>query len=115
MITIKDIENRVYKDKICVGFDYCLVLENSEELNFRFRRNLENALEWKMQVVVDRTRERSSIVYDFSYLLPKKSIPLEMVAAIGLRFFQLTVKEEVQKNSEIDFELGERLVGMLHE
>lgn len=116
MLTVKDIQNRVYSGKSCIGFDYVLQMEDANDIEFHFRRSLENALVWQIQVVIDRaTMECNDDVYRLAYVLPKEGIPLEMILAIGLRYIQLIVKEEVQKKSNIDFELGDRLAGMLHE
>lgn len=116
MIVLKDLQNRVYSDKSCIGFDYVLHIENAKDIEFHFRRSIRNTLEWEMQVVIDRaTMDCNDEVYRFGYVLPKEGIELAMVAAIGLRYFQLVVKEKVQKKSLIDFELGERLVGMLRD
>lgn len=116
MIEFKELQNRVYSGKSCIGFDYVLQVENEKEIEFRFRRSLTNSLEWQMQVVIDRmTMDCNDDIYRFGYVLPKEGIPLEMVAAIGLYSFQIVIKTEVQKKSNIDFALGDRLAGMLHE
>ena len=35
------------------------------------------------------------------------NMPLTMVAAFGLRFFQYYIKDEVQRKSNLDFEIGD--------
>ena len=114
MLALKDLENRVYSGKTCVGFDYIVKDENEKnkklfEARFRVGQS-EN--EWVMSIVLSRTRDADSQVYNFRYVMPKSNLPLALIAATGLKYFQLYLKEEVQAKSNIDFELGNILQGM---
>ena len=112
MIKQKDLVNRMNINGICVDFDYILEIDKSR-VRFRFTRNKDNPLIWNMMVVMNRTRDADSQVYNFGYQLPKANMDLTMIAAIGLKYFQLYLKEEVQLKSNLDFMLGEITNGMV--
>ena len=83
MLTLKDLDNRVYSGKICLEYSYIL-----------------------------KDQDADSQVYTFGYIMPKSNLPLELIAATGLKYFQLYLKEEIQTKSEYDFMLGDVLKGM---
>ena len=114
MLVLKDLENRVYSGKQCTRFEYVIKLNNEskDQVIARFERKLVNPTEWTMRIVFDRTRDKDSEVYNFGYIMPRDGLPLELIAATGLRYFQLHIKEEVQAKSNLDFELGNILQGM---
>lgn len=112
MLTLKDLNNRVYSGKICSEFSYNLKDEKgNQKLKANFCRGKEEN-EWQMCIVLDRTRYADSQVYTFGYIMPKSNLPLELIAATGLKYFQLYLKEEIQTKSEYDFMLGDVLKGM---
>lgn len=112
MIKLKDLSNRVYSGKICSEFSYVLK-DNKGKPKFRadFAKGHEEN-EWQMHIVLNRTRDADSQVYTFGYIMPKSNLPLELIAATGLKYFQLYLKEEIQTKSEYDFMLGDVLNGM---
>lgn len=112
MIKQSDLVNRMNVDGLCIDFDYILKTENSR-IRFRFTRDKNQPSVWSMMVVFKRTRDADSQVYNFGYQLPKDNMDLTMVAAIGLKYFQLYLKEEVQTKSMLDFALGEITNGMV--
>lgn len=112
MLELKDLENRIYSGKQCVGFDYILKDEKGKpQFEARFRPGAQNN-EWCMTIVLDRTRDADSQVYSFDYIMPKSGLPIGLIAATGLKYFQLYLKEEIQTKSGYDFALGEILRGM---
>lgn len=112
MLTLKDLDNRVYSDKTCSEFSYSLKDERGQtKLKANFWRGPEEN-EWRMRIVLDRTRDADSQVYTFGYIMPKSNLPLTLIAATGLKYFQLLLKEEIQVKSEYDFALGDVLKGM---
>lgn len=112
MLTLKDLDNRVYSGKICSEFSYSLKDEKGQtKLKANFWRGPEEN-EWRMRIVLDRTRDADSQVYTFGYIMPKSNLPLTLIAATGLKYFQLLLKEEIQIKSEYDFMLGDVLKGM---
>lgn len=111
MIKLKDLQNRVYSGKMCVRFEYEIVIDNEHSILAAFKR-MTNPNEWNMQIVLDRTANKDSEVYNFGYIMPKDNIPLELIAATGLKYFQLHIKEEIQMKSYLDFGLGEITSGM---
>lgn len=112
MIAFKELINRVYRDKECVAFDYILKNDKGEEgLDVRFKKgNYDN--EWVATIVLDRTRDADSQVYCFGYIMPKDNLPLTLIAATGLRYFQLYLKKEVETKVAYDFALSDVLRGM---
>lgn len=112
MIVLKELENRIYSGKQCIGFDYIVKNEKGKvQFEARFRAGEENN-EWKMQIVFDRTRDKDSEVYTFGYIMPRSNIPLALIAATGLKYFQLYLKGEIESKVSYDFLLGEILNGM---
>lgn len=112
MVTLKDLQNRIYSGKQCVGFDYIAKNEKGEtQFEARFRIGAEKN-EWEMQIIFGRTRDKDSEVYNFGYIMPKSGLPLELIAATGLKYFQLYLKEEIESKVSHDFLLGEILKGM---
>ena len=114
MIKFKDLQNKVYSGKQCIRFEYTIRLDNENKSHAiaRFERQLTKPTEWKMQIIFDRTRDKDSEVYNFGYIMPRDGLPLELIAATGLKYFQLYIKEEVQAKSNLDFELGNILQDM---
>lgn len=113
MITLKDLKNRVYSGKECVRFEYNIQIDKEHEIlaTFKKQRNIDST-EWNMQIVTNRTRDKDSEVYNFGYVMPRDNLPLELIAATGIKYFQLYIKEEIQTKSNLDFELGNILQGM---
>lgn len=113
MLTLKDLSNRVYRDKQCIGFEY-QIKDNDNTIGVcQFQMILtpddDNPFtsEWRMQVVNPRTRDKDAEVYVFGYVLPKVGLPLELIAATGLKYYQLHLKNEIQYKSNLDFILGD--------
>lgn len=112
MIKQSDLQNRMCVNGTCVDFDYILNIDE-KRLRFRFTRDKNDLFVWNMMVVLKRTRDADSQIYNFGYQLPKANMDLTMVAAIGLKYFQMYLKEEVQLKSNLDFTLGEITNGMV--
>ncbi len=111
MIKQKDLSNRVYEGRNCKSFEYVLNNDKADEMlvaSFKLNDNKE----WRMTIVLERTRDADSQVYNFTYVMPSGNVPLELIAATGLRYFQLYIKQEIQQKSNIDFALGNVLGGM---
>lgn len=111
MIKLNDLVNREYEGKKCIKFYYVLKDEEGKEL-FEAKFKKKNELEWSMKIVIDNTRDSESQVYNFGYILPKADLPLELIAAIGLKYFQLQIENEMHFRSNVDYELMQRLEGM---
>lgn len=114
MIKLKELVNRVYEGKDCIRFEYNVIdkakrLEDESRECFTalYRRSKKEPKAWRMRVILPRDRDCDSQVYTFDYILPKDNMDLGLIAAIGLKYFQLKMKEEVQKKSGWDFLLGE--------
>lgn len=112
MIIIKELQNRIYSGKQCVGFDY-IARNEKDEIQFEARFRIGSATnEWNMQIVFGRTRDKDSEVYNFGYIMPRSALPLELIAATGLKYYHLYLKEEIEQKVSYDFLLGEILKGM---
>mgnify|MGYP000866498709 CR=1 FL=1 len=112
MLKLKDLINRQYVEKQCKAFEYELKGEKDARILVAKFEVGANENEWSMQIVLDRTRDADSQVYKFDYVMPRNNLPLELIAATGLKYFQLYLKEEIQTKSEYDFMLGDVLKGM---
>lgn len=112
MLKLKDLTNRQYVEKKCKAFEYELKGEKDVRILVAKFEVGANENEWSMQIVLDRTRDADSQVYKFDYAMPRNNLPLELIAATGLKFFQLYLKDEVQSKINIDLALGEKLEGM---
>lgn len=116
MIKLKELDNRAYVGKVCVGFTYTVKNEEGESLfkaDFTAGDYMTGApKEWYMLVVFNRTRDADSQVYRFGYEMPRIGLPLELIAATGLKYFQLYLKDEVNVKIGIDMVLGELLEKM---
>lgn len=113
MIRLKDLQNRVYSGKCCMRFEYEFDVSKEKTVCATFKRISEDTNMWKMSILLDRTRDKDSEVYNFMYSLPKENVTLELVAAVGLRYFQLHIKEEVQMKSDMDFLIGKIVDGVI--
>ncbi len=110
MIELKDLENRRYEDKDCTAFTYILTVEKDFKIEYRFYRSLDSDVlkrTWIAQVVLPRTESSDSQVYYIGFELPKNNLPLPTICATGLKYFQMCMKSEIQKKSNIDFTIGE--------
>lgn len=115
MIKMKELLNRVYDGNKCVRFEYPLVLHNVQpkvRWTAMFERMEGTPCGWSMRVCVPRTRDKDTEVYCFEYILPRDNLPLELIAATGLRYFQLYLQEEIQAKSEFVMVLGSAVEGM---
>lgn len=111
MIKLKNLQNRVYDGKECIKFECIIPMDKDHWLTAAFQK-MQSPREWKMQIIFDRTRDKDSEVYNFGYIMPRSGLPLELIAATGLKYFQLHIKEEIQTKSNLDFALGTILEGM---
>lgn len=111
MLKLKDLQSRVYSGKICTRFECVVPIDKERWILATFKR-MSTPNEWNMQIIIDRSRNKDSEVYNFGYIMPKDGLPLVLIAATGLKYFQLHIKNEVQEKSNLDFELGNLLQGM---
>ena len=109
---LRDLINRKYEDKQCTYFEYVVEDKEGMHVPFYFTRDPNDDLGWRMLVVLGKTSISSHQVYEFNYRIFTKSMPLENVAAVGLRFFQHALKEEIQSKCSMDFTIGEITAGM---
>ena len=112
MLSLRDLKNRVYSGKQCMRFECVLMAEDKPIIAAFERKKSVESNEWNMRVIIDRTRDKDSDVYNFGYIMPRSDLPLELIAATGLKYFQLYLREEVQTKSLMEFSIGEMLEGM---
>lgn len=115
VIKQKELNMHTHVGRQCTGFSYMFQTEDGKMLKAEFSAidyPSGKPKEWRMQVVIERTRDADSQVYNFGYVMPRAGLPLELIAATGLKYFQLYLKEEVQMKSNIDMTLGPILEGM---
>ena len=112
MIKFKDLQNKIYEGKECIRFEHEIKVDEKCKILAMFKRKNSGLTEWNMQIIFSRTRDKDSEVYNFGYVMPRSDLPLELIAATGLRYFQLYLKEEIQMKSNLDFEIGNIISGM---
>lgn len=119
MLDLKDLSNRVYSGKECTSFDVFMEdkskpKEDASRFMFEanYRRSKSNPLEWTLRVVLPRTRDNDHQIYEFGYVLPKAGLALTLIAAMGLKFFQLRLQEEIQMKSDWNFTIGDVIKDM---
>lgn len=113
MLTQKDLECKEYKGKELIAFKYVQRdKDGNKEWEAQYNRG-EQQNEWNMAVVLGRTRDADSQVYNFGYIMPKSNLPIELVAATGLKYFQLYLKQELEQKIAMDFEIGEITDGVV--
>lgn len=111
MLKLKDLKNRVYDGKTCIRFEVELPIEENPKriLRAEFEKQDASVTTWRMKIMFDRTSERDSQTYFVMYVMPKEGMPLEMIAATGLAYFQRCLKSEIQEKINIDFWIGENI------
>lgn len=113
MVTLKELQNRVYSGKQCVQFEYVLKAEHPEDnLSVYFMKNqlVENCV-WMVRVIMPRTKYKDTQVYSVDMEMPKADLSLTLICETGLRAFQMLIKEEIQQKSYFDFSIGEIIRG----
>ena len=115
MVTINELKNRVNatERRICVAFEYEVGGQK-----FVFTRHAENIPSehdkiWYLETHIPRTNKKDTENWYIAYVMPKAELPLPLICATGLRYYQNQLKEEIQHKSEMDFELGNVLEGMV--
>lgn len=87
MLELKNLENRVYEGKNCVEFTYFLRDEKGNKLQrFSFFRDEVDEKKWSMRVLIDRTGDADSQLYNFTYIIQSSKAPLNLVCAVGLKY-----------------------------
>ena len=118
MLTIRDLSNLKHNSsRVLIGFSYD-VEDKDRDVNDPeracFTADWSKCGEgvWNMRVVLGRTQESDSQVYNFTYQMPRDGLPVELIAATGLKYFQMHLQEEIQQKSDFNFVLGDLLKGM---
>ena len=113
MLRSRDLCNRIYSGKQCVGFQVNIIdADRGKLMEATYRRDADSESTWTMQILFPRTRDKDTEVYNFGYTMPRSNLPLELIAATGMKYFQLYLKQEIQDKSALDFAIGELLEGM---
>lgn len=117
MIKLKELINRIHKGKDCVGFEYRVIdnardKDDPERYCFEAKWRKTDISTWVMTVVLPRDRDCDSQVYNFCYQMPRDGLELTLIAATGLKYYQLYLKQEIQRKSDFDFVLGDILKDM---
>lgn len=99
MIQQKELYNRLYDGKICVGFTYDLVDKETKEVQ-RILFNKDKGSIWKVSTLFRGSYMSVPQFYEVEFTPPKENISLVMVASIGLKWLQAYMK------SELDYKMG---------
>lgn len=103
------------ENKKLSGFSYKVAEKDGKRENHLFDADwtkLEESGVWNMRVVLPKDKDSDSQVYNFCYKMPRDGLPIKLIAATGLKYYQLYLKEEIQRKSNFDFVLGELLRDM---
>ena len=104
------------KKRYCTGFE--CVITDGEEINqkFTFCRTLdvneEPTPNWLLAVTVKPLQHKETENWYIYFVMPKAEMPLDLICATGLRYFQMYLKEDIQQKMNLDFLLGEATAGM---
>lgn len=105
MITLKNICNRVYIDRECTGFSINIIDEDYKEspVEFRFRRLQQGAVGfiWSVDYFLQGVGNM------FTFETPKKTMPLETIAEMGINAVKSILIDEVSYKSSLNATLGE--------
>ena len=114
MITSKDLVNRIYEKRRCIGFDYYLHYDNEKrplELRYRLINDMSGTSAWYVILVLDVDLSEPK-VYNVRYEMPNNNPTLPLVAATGMHHLKLAITEEIQTKIHIDFALGDAISNM---
>lgn len=113
MLRFKELDNRIYSGKRCIGFQVHIVDEQKQLLEATYtKENSEEVDSWTIQVLFKRNSIRDTQVYTFQYAMPKNNMPLELIAATGLEYLRLCLREELDEKTNICFAIGKATEGM---
>lgn len=117
MIKLAELKGRKYEGKKCVSFEYDLVVDesNGKQLKVDFEYQDKDSLGqviWDAKMFIKKTEMLDSQTYHVQYMIPRENLPLELIAAIGLRYLQTIMKDEIQKKMQIDWAISHTVEGM---
>ncbi|MGL5920450.1 MAG: hypothetical protein ACRCZQ_08120 [Bacteroidales bacterium] len=116
MIELQDLQNKVYWNKKCIGFDYNLYYhDRSEPVEIRFRKPSDESKKniWTVCMVLsEELNNNNQQVYKFQFEVPSKKAPLHLVAATGLRYLKLVLAEELEVKILIEYSIGQVISGL---
>lgn len=120
MIKAKEIIHRDYADRACVGFTYRLEHEASDPdvtsrtVEFRFTKVSSRVDPYeKTWCVSFPIYVCNSVIYHTqAFGIPKSNLPLEKIAAAGLKVVQYYLQQMIQEQMDLDFAIGDVTEGM---
>lgn len=121
MIKAKDLVNRVYMDRRCIGFEYPMANPNIDPeetgvedrtIHLVFVSIDGDCKNWRLGVNIPRDEFEDGQAYAIRYEMPMKFMRIEVVAATGMKYLQAVLQQEIQRKTAIDFAMGELLEGM---
>lgn len=93
MIHQKELYNRLYEGKNCIGFTYNLV--GDEGIIQRVLFNKDKNSVWKVSTLFRGSFVSVPQYYEIEFTMPKEDMSLVMVASIGLKWLQAYLKSEL--------------------
>lgn len=108
---LKDLKDRKYSGNDCVGFTYDIISEDDNiALTFEFCRNINDdqlRRRWHVFTRFFKTGVADTQCYYIEFELPKDNLPLTLICATGLKYFQLYLKDEILQKQTVDFIIGD--------
>lgn len=110
-LELKELTNRVYEGKDPVSFEYRISDSDGKALGIFHWERIGNEREWSCILFIRANQNVETRVYSVLYSLPNKShissIPLTLVANVGMKLVQGFLKESIREEMAIDFIVGE--------
>lgn len=110
MLKREDIEKRVYDGRDCVEFHVVMKMSDELTMDFKFKKS-EVEKVWEIEAVIPASGSFGYEVAHELFYIFKDNQPLEFIATVGLRKFNLSVMQKVSDfmlmNSEITKVLGD--------
>lgn len=114
MIELKELKKKEYLEKKCVHFVYEMKV-GKKKINAVFDKVFDEENEkdiWEMLIFFKKDSISDNNIMTFTYVMPKKDMNLELIAATGLKYFYYYMKEVIDERTELLFEVSRAVEGM---
>lgn len=117
MIKMKDLMRRKYDGSKCIGFEYEVKGHDGNELLcLKFSKPKVNVAQeptgevWKVTTLNDHANVIQA--YNIAYEMPHENLPLELIAATGIRYLYMELNDEIKYKELVCQGMREALGGM---
>lgn len=113
MLILKDLINRKYVNKNCTSFE--IEVKAEDRIDYPTERLFFEKIcdrQWCLWTQITMRDSNVTQLYKIDYSIPKDSMPLNLIAAFGLRLFVGVLQSEVQYKSILEFSISEAIKDM---